>query len=213
MHAKPYRLMIQVLKFNSLFKSKYLTFMFMRFLHLFNFKSLREQRVPKPETRKPESIQDLAGTKSGAEIFKNLFDSMFWNGVASSGEKKIRNDVEDLDDDDDEDVDTVDFMSCTNIPNVSRRSSWDARTFSSVAQVKEMPNVKTFQRERCKNDVKTDDESVKIWREKASLVKKILTDARPDPKTTFTALMDFDFFSQIRQPWRKCKDVQINYIV
>ena len=135
MHAKPYRLMIQVLKFNSLFKSKYLTFMFMRFLHLFNFKSLREQRVPKPETRKPESIQDLAGTKSGAEIFKNLFDSMFWNGVASSGEKKIRNDVEDLDDDDDEDVDTVDFMSCTNIPNVSRRSSCDARTFSSVAQV------------------------------------------------------------------------------
>ena len=34
-----------------------------------------------------------------------------------------------------------------------------------------------------------------------------------DPLQTFTSLMDFDFFSSVRQPWRRIKDVDINFIV
>jgi len=99
-------------------------------------------------------------------------------------------------------------MSCANIPNAPRRSSDE---FKASRDVKSSHDVGKPSRDVGKASQMDD---VKGRLEKTTLMKKVFNDAKPDPATTFAAFVDFDFFSQIRQPWRKCKDaVDINFIV
>jgi hypothetical protein len=85
-------------------------------------------------------------------------------------------------------------MSCANIPNLT--------SFSA----------ETSQRQKINDDNISDAINLPMLRREKQK-KMIFEENRLDPQMTFTSLMDFDFFSQIRQPWRKCRDVDINFIV
>ena len=195
------------------------------------------QKVPKTnkdlQTRSSKTSPPQIQT-SEIDFFKNFFESSFWGRrkqhsrapsgeefVETSFEKELKKEREQqlekervkefekesnkeklfeeefefCDEDFSTDDDPVDLMSCVNIPNLTSFSNGTSRR----------RNVEAFEEEI---------QLSQLRRRKVSSMKMIFDENhRLDPKTTFTSLMDFDFFSQIRQPWRKCQDVDINFIV
>ena len=177
-------------------------------LDLFFFRNSSSRLVEKPE--QAHSTEKRPKTQvSGGHLFRNFFETPFWSRNPTTPSQCEATD----DDDDDVDIDVedaVDFMSCANIPNASRRSSTVGRTTSTPSTSSVDVDVDMSRVKATSNDVIDRD---KILAEKTALMRKVYNEPKPDPMSTFTAFVDFDFFSQIRQPWRRCKDIDINFIV
>jgi hypothetical protein len=109
----------------------------------------------------------------------------------------------------------VDLMACTNIPNLSQNSvdkthcrpKQTQSTLSPVDFGRNPKDLRDFQTSSTR-DVLQIDEFAKVFFDENAVDEKL------DPHKTFTSLMDFNFMSQVRQPWKRCRDaVDINYIV
>ncbi len=103
----------------------------------------------------------------------------------------------------------VDLMACTNIPNLSQDSADKKSTQNHVdahfcRHRKDVLDLRTSETQA----VTPIDELAKVF------FDENVVDVKLDPHKTFTSLMDFNFFSQVRQPWKRSRDsVDINYIV